>query len=180
MPFALTAVPPAPPVPIVTVTGEVIWPAGIVSAATAPDPPDPPPHAVVPEGSTAPDPPPPPALMTVTATCCAEGGIVQVPDALKYWAFGDPPMTFQVPGVPAVVQTQMLPVRSTTKSPAANVPADGAPEVVAPAYRDGAVAPGRPVAVYSGATTYPFGPTETDESNQAGEFVTAAPWRLVP
>jgi hypothetical protein len=38
----------------------------------------------------------------------------------------------QVPGVPAVVQTQMVPVWSTIKSPTANVPEVGAPLVVPP------------------------------------------------
>ena len=37
-----------------------------------------------------------------------------------------------VPGVPAVVQTQMVPLRSIIKSPTANVPEVGAPLVVPP------------------------------------------------
>jgi hypothetical protein len=38
----------------------------------------------------------------------------------------------QVPGVPAVVQTQIVPVWSTMKSPTANVPEVGAPLMVPP------------------------------------------------
>ena len=47
-----------------------------------------------------------------------------------------------VPGVPATVQIQILPVWSITKSPTAHVPEVGAPEVVAPAYREAADALG--------------------------------------
>ena len=58
----------------------------------------------------------------------------------------EPPATcVQVPGVPPVVQTWNLPVWSTAKSPTANVPDTGAPEVVAPTYREACVAPVSPV-----------------------------------
>ena len=66
-----------------------------------------------------------------------------------------PPANDHVPGVPAVIQIQILPVWSITKSPTANVPVTGAPEVVAPTYRDAAVAPVNPEAEYSGAVVVP-------------------------
>ena len=61
----------------------------------------------------------------------------------------------QVPGVPAVVQTQIVPVWSTMKSPTANVPEVGAPLAVPPTYRVAEVAPVRPEVLKSGATTSP-------------------------
>ena len=60
----------------------------------------------------------------------------------------------QAPGVPAVVQTQMVPVWSTTKSPTANVPDVGAPLAVPPTYRVAAVAPVSP----AGRPWFPFPP----------------------
>jgi len=44
----------------------------------------------------------------------------------------DEMVVVQVPGVPAVVQTQIVPVKSTIKSPTANVPDEGAPFAVPP------------------------------------------------
>ena len=50
----------------------------------------------------------------------------------------------QDPGDPAEVQIQNAPVRSTVKSPTANVPETGCPALVAPTYRLTAVAPVSP------------------------------------
>jgi len=50
----------------------------------------------------------------------------------------------QIPGVPAAMQIQKVAVSSTIKSPTANVPEVGAPEVVPPTYRVAEVAPVRP------------------------------------
>ena len=55
-----------------------------------------------------------------------------------------PAVFTQVPGVPATVHTQNVPDWSTMKSPARNPPEMGAPDVVAPAYLEAAVAPGSP------------------------------------
>ena len=61
-----------------------------------------------------------------------------------------------VPGVPAVVQNQIVAVWSMTMSPTANVPDTGGPEVVVPTRRElEAVAPVRPVILRSGTTTSP-------------------------
>jgi len=54
-----------------------------------------------------------------------------------------------------MVQTQMVAVWSTTKSPTAKVPDVGAPDVVPPTKRVAVVAPVRPDALKSGATTSP-------------------------
>src|SRR5215472_5582826 len=67
-----------------------------------------------------------------------------------------PPAAVHVPGDPAVVQTHTLPAWSITKSPRANVPDTGAPEVVAPAYRDAEDAPVRPPVDTAPLNTGPF------------------------
>jgi hypothetical protein len=60
-----------------------------------------------------------------------------------------------VPGVPAVMQTQIVAVWSMMKSPTANVPDAGAPEAVAPTYLEADVAPVSPDAISAGAVTLP-------------------------
>src|SRR3954468_17861896 len=69
-----------------------------------------------------------------------------------------PATSAHVPGVPPAVQTNMWPFCAMTKSPVANVPEPGAPEAVAPTYRDAAVAPVRPVETLMTAVKLP--PTE--------------------
>jgi hypothetical protein len=59
-----------------------------------------------------------------------------------------------------VVQIQIDPVRSIEKSPMTNVPVEGAPEAVAPTYREAAVAPVRPEAM----TAVPVNVPATDEA----------------
>src|SRR6185437_10000497 len=70
--------------------------------------------------------------------------VIRSPAVVIGLANPPPDPAVHVPGVPPAVHTQILPVWSTTKSPVANVPVTGAPEVVAPAYLVAAVAPVRP------------------------------------